>query len=214
MTSKDHIAHTLLSHAHPPSQASTLFTDRVQHKPLFLRPTSPTPADNRTRRRQHRLRRKDYFLRKQKPRPLSAREKRVSGLYNLARDECRYDVFLGLNRLWGVYMQEVLELGSQRQKAGGGGPVVTPTSHGSKLVSADMHGASVEVVRSRCSGRVGTRGIVVRDTKFTFVVVGPGDVVKSEFLSPELWRCCTRADWSSNTKRAYRLPLYCPAAWI
>jgi ribonuclease P protein subunit POP4 len=51
------------------------------------------------------------------------------------------------------------------------------------LVSADFHGAEVEVVRSRCAGRVGVRGIVVRDTKFTFVVVTEGDEVKSEFLS-------------------------------
>lgn len=55
-------------------------------------------------------------------------------------------------------------------------------AHGSKLVSADFHGAEVEVVRSAAGGRVGIKGIVVRDTKFTFVVVTEKDEVKSEFI--------------------------------
>lgn len=198
MTS-NHIAHTILSHAHPPAQAATLFTDRVQHKPLFLRPTSPTPDDNRNRRRLHRLRKKSYFLRKQKPKPLSAREKRVLGLYELPREECRYDVFLGLHRMWTEYMQEVLDLKGKEKDSGGGGRVVTPVSHGSKLVSADMHGAFLEVVRSRCSSRVGLKGIVVRDTKFTFLVVGPGDVVKCKLFSP-LLRCMAVDCWIAIPK--------------
>lgn len=186
---KQHIAHDLLSHAHTPDQASTLFTDRIQHKPLFLRPTSPTPADNRSRRRLHRLRKKEYFLRKQKPKPLSAREKRVSGLYDLPKEECKYSIFAGLHRLWVEYMQEVLDLNAK-----GAQGVVTPLSHGSKLVSADFHGAEVEVVRSRCVGRVGLRGIVVRDTKFTFVVVTAGDEVKCELLGAFLGAGMV-ADW-------------------
>lgn len=74
-------------------------------------------------------------------------------------------------------MQDILDL-----KSDGKSGVLTPASHGAKLVSADFHGAEVEVVRSRASGRVGIQGIVVRDTKFTFVVVTAKDEVKSEFL--------------------------------
>lgn len=81
--------------------------------------------------------------------------------------------------MWVQYMQEILDLRAQ----GGAAPLpVTPLSHGSKLVSADFHGAQIEVVRSRCASRVGAKGIVVRDTKFTFVVVTERDEVKSEFL--------------------------------
>ena len=177
-TPKTHIAQELLSRAHPPDQANTLFTERVQQKPLFLRPTSPTPADNRNRRRQHRLRKKEYFLRKQKPKPLSAKEKRQTGIYDLPKEECKYDIFEGLHRMWVEYMHEVLDLKGKD----GQHQVVTPLVHGSKLVSADFHGALLEVVRSRCASRVGLKGIVVRDTKFTFVVVTRGDEVKSEFL--------------------------------
>ena len=46
------------------------------------------------------------------------------------------------------------------------------------LVSADYHGALLEVVRSRCVSRIGLKGIVVKDTKFTFEIVTKHDVVK------------------------------------
>ncbi|PWY96616.1 ribonuclease P complex subunit Pop4 [Aspergillus sclerotioniger CBS 115572] len=174
MTSKPHIAHTLLTRAHSPDTAQTLFTERIKQKPLYIRPTSPTPSDNRSRRRLHRIRKKTYFLRKQKPQPLSAREKRATGLHALPKEECKYAIFQELHGMWVRYMQEMLELGEKKFK-----PPMNPTAHGSKLVSADFHGAEVEVVRSRCEGRVGVRGIVVRDTKFTFVVVTRGDEVKT-----------------------------------
>ncbi|KAH8705472.1 putative ribonuclease P complex subunit Pop4 [Talaromyces proteolyticus] len=174
--SQKHIAHELLSRAHSPDTADQLFTERIKQKPLYLRPTSPTPADNRSRRRLQRLRKKEYFYKKQKPRPLSAREKRVSGIHDIPKEECKYDIFKGLHELWVEYMQEVLDI--KDRKAYNYTPV-TPASHGSKLVSADYHGAKIEVVRSRCAGRVGVKGIVVRDTKFTFVIVTENDVVKT-----------------------------------
>ncbi|KAL2796351.1 hypothetical protein BJX66DRAFT_140545 [Aspergillus keveii] len=190
-SSKPHIAQTLLARAHSPDTADALFTERIKQKPLYLRATSPTPADNRSRRRQHRIRKKEYFLRHQKPKPLSAREKRKSGLYDLPKEECKYAIFKELNRMWVTYMCEILDLGpgawraqnqNQNQQKGqpqGPRPLVSALSHGSKLVSADFHGAEVEVVRSRCAGRVGIKGIVVRDTKFTFVVVTEKDEVKT-----------------------------------
>jgi ribonuclease P protein subunit POP4 len=68
--------------------------------------------------------------------------------------------------------------------------LVSALAHGSKLVSADFHGAEVEVVRSRCSGRVGLKGIVVRDTKFTFVIVTPKDEVKNIPKEQTIFRFC------------------------
>ncbi|OJJ62073.1 hypothetical protein ASPSYDRAFT_143113 [Aspergillus sydowii CBS 593.65] len=183
-TSNTHIAQTLLERAHSPDTAATLFTERIKQKPLHLRPTSPTPADNRSRRRLHRLRQKEYFLRHQKPKPLSAREKRESGVYKLPKEECKYETFKGLNQMWAEYMREILDLGS------GSGKLVTALSHGSKLVSADFHGAEMEVVRSKCSGRVGLKGIVVRDTKFTFVIVTESDEVKNIPKEQTVFRFC------------------------
>ncbi|RAO69761.1 uncharacterized protein BHQ10_005773 [Talaromyces amestolkiae] len=179
-TSKPHIAQDLLSRAHSPDTAEQLFTERIKQKPLYLRPTSPTPADKRSRRRLQRLRKKEYFYRKQRPQPLSARQKRVSGLYDISKEECKYEVFKGLHGMWVQYMQEVLGIEKSTNATNNGRPLtISGPAHGSKLVSADYHGAEVEVVRSRCAGRVGVKGIVIRDTKFTFVIVTEKDVVKT-----------------------------------
>ncbi|KAL4904966.1 hypothetical protein BDW74DRAFT_24586 [Aspergillus multicolor] len=212
MSSKTHIAQTLLARAHSPDTAETLFTERIKQKPLYLRPTSPTPADNRSRRRLHRLRKKEYFLRHQKPKPLSAREKRESGVYKLPKEECKYEIFKGLNQMWVEYMLEILDLGpggggwrvqqQQQEKKKENGQektqektqkprkLVSALAHGSKLVSADFHGAEMEVVRSRCPGRVGLKGIVVRDTKFTFVVVTAKDEMKTIPKEQTVFRFC------------------------
>ena len=56
---------------------------------------------------------------------------------------------------------------------------LTAQSVGSKLASADFHGAELEVVRSKCVGRVGCRGVVVRDTKYTFEVITKKNVLIS-----------------------------------
>jgi ribonuclease P protein subunit POP4 len=73
--------------------------------------------------------------------------------------------------MWVGYMQELL----------GGQTPVTPTA-AAKLVSAEFVGAEVQVVRCRCVSRVGVRGIVVKDTRFTFEIVTRKDELKSEFL--------------------------------
>lgn len=66
---------------------------------------------------------------------------------------------------------------------GGDGLGATPSSAGpgplvgeltlSKLAAADLHGALVTVVRSRCVSRVGIRGIVVRDRRGVLEIVVP-----------------------------------------
>jgi ribonuclease P protein subunit POP4 len=170
--------HALLARAHSPTSTDRIFADKIQTKPLLLHPTVHT--DKRALRRHIRERKKQYYLRKRKPRPLSAKEKRATGLHKLRKDEVdgpeRYEVYKGLNELWNGYMLEVLGYtkagkmveGWEKREVGVQG-------QGSLLASADMHGAEVEVVRSRDGGRVGLRGIVVRETKFSFVLVREGE---------------------------------------
>ena len=163
----EHIAQTLLSRAHPPDVAAAIFTEKVLHKPLHLRPTSPDPnsQDARAQRRRLRLRKKENLQRHQKPQPLSAKEKRRIGVYDIPDDAKRYDIYEPLHRMWVGYISEILDLKE-------GEPCfVTAQSVGSKLASADYHGAQLTVVRSRCVGMVGIEGIVVKDTKFTFQVI-------------------------------------------
>ncbi|MCJ1298434.1 hypothetical protein MMC08_001223 [Hypocenomyce scalaris] len=176
-TSSAHIAHTLLSRAHPASTATTIFTTKVLHKPLHLRPTSPDPTsqDARSRRRLLRLRKAARISRKSKTFPLSAKEKRVLGIYDIPASARKHDLYIPLHKLWVGYMWEILGLKEREKNAA----YVTAQGQGSKLPSADFHGAKVQVVRSRCVGRVGCEGIVVRDTKFTFEVVTAKDELKT-----------------------------------
>lgn len=72
-------------------------------------------------------------------------------------------------------MREVLGLKDSER-----GVYVTPHTSGQMLASADMHGALLTVVRSRCVSRVGLEGIVVRDTRFTFEIITKKNVVKGK----------------------------------
>ena len=163
----NHIAYEVLARAHPTDRAASIFAEKVTHKPLNLRPSSTAPAsqDARSARRLQRVRKLENSRRKQKPKPLSAKEKRISGIYDIPHGEQKYDIYVPLNRMWIGYVWEILGLRD------GETCFVTAQSAGPKLASADFHGAELEVVRCRCVGRVGCRGIVIKDTKFTFVVV-------------------------------------------
>jgi ribonuclease P protein subunit POP4 len=175
----NHPAHSLLSRAHSPTTAESIFTSKIKQKPLLLLPTAPDSSSKRSLRRHIRLRKKSYYLAHQRPRPLSAKEKRRLGVHDLKPEEIKYEIYAGLHRIWVGYMWEVLGVTVDGAVKWDGQRSITAQSHGSLLASADFHGAEIEVVRCWCGGRVGTRGIVVRDTKFTFVVVTEKNEVRT-----------------------------------
>ncbi|KAI9862080.1 MAG: hypothetical protein M1813_004855 [Trichoglossum hirsutum] len=168
------IVRNLLSKAFSPTDADRIFTDKVLHRPLLLQPTAEadpgtiTP-DARTRRQQARAKAQQLSRRRarQKPKPLSAREIRALRVHKIPREARKYAIYEPVHRMWVGYVQELL----------GGQAPVTPTAVG-KLVSAEFVGAEVEVVRCRCVSRVGVRGIVVKDTRFTFEIVTRKDELK------------------------------------
>ena len=175
-----HIAQALLAKAHSPEAAAEIFTEKVLRKPLRLRPTSPDPTsqDARSKRRIQRLRKTEKSRRRQKLKPLSAREKRRTGIYDIPDDAWRYEIYVPLHRMWVGYMWEILGIKDGEK------PFVTAQNAGSKLASAEYHGAEFIVVRSKCAGMVGLAGIVVRDTKFTFQII----TEKNELKSMHVWQ--------------------------
>ena len=82
--------------------------------------------------------------------------------------------------MWVDYMREILGLTESQNL------YTTAQSAGAKLVSADYHGAEIEVVRTLCAGMVGIRGIVLRDTKFTFQIVTKKNQLKSKNAAVEV----------------------------
>ena len=170
-----HIAKELLSKAHSPSAADTIFKEKVLQRSLFLRPTSPDPSsrDARAQRRLQRLRKAEQKKRRQKPKPLSAKEKRISGIYDIPKEQQKHALYVPLHKMWVGYMREVLGIEGSKK------PYITAKGAGSHLASADYHGAELAVVRSRCVGIVGLKGIVIKDTKFTFQIITEKNILKS-----------------------------------
>jgi ribonuclease P protein subunit POP4 len=172
-----HIAQTLLQRAHSPTTAKNHFAERVIKRPLHIRATSPTPSARAVRRRALNERKEtDRKRSKNKPRPLSAARKRALCLNEIPKEQQKYDIYEPLHGLWIGYMREILGLNDAERSV-----YVTPHASGQMLATADMHGALVSVVRSRCVSRVGLEGIVVRDTRFTFEVVTKKNIVKGMF---------------------------------
>ncbi|CAO2654892.1 Nn.00g116250.m01.CDS01 [Neocucurbitaria sp. VM-36] len=168
-------AQTLLERAFSPDTAASHYTERVIKRPLNIRPTSPTPSARAVRRQALNERKQQQQKRsKNKPRPLSAAQKRKLGLNEIPKEQQKYAIYEPLHNLWVGYMREILGLNDA-----GRAVHVTPNASGQMLASADMHGALLSVVRSRCVSRVGLEGIVVRDTRFTFEIITKRNVVKA-----------------------------------
>ncbi|THZ05277.1 RNase P/MRP, p29 subunit [Aureobasidium pullulans] len=169
---KEHPALGLLIRAHDPSISSQIFREKVQNRPLLLRPSSPDPReDARSKRQKARLEKAKANRKSKKRRPLTAKRKRELGVYDIPKEQQKYDIYVPIWKLWCAYMREILGMSKSRYvNAAGVGPL---------LASADYHGAMVDVVRCRCVGRVGIRGIVVKDTKFTLEIITPKNELKT-----------------------------------
>lgn len=166
----------LLQRAFSPDTAASLYTDRIAKRPLPIRATSPTPSARALRRRVLTERKERNRRNTTKPRPLSAAQKRKLNLTEIPKAQQKYSIYEPLHSLWVGYIRDILGLSDANANAKN---YVTPSSAGQMLASADMHGARLSVVRSRCVSRVGLVGIVVRDTRYTFEIVTRGDTVKS-----------------------------------
>ncbi|KAJ4985833.1 ribonuclease P protein subunit p29 [Stagonosporopsis vannaccii] len=166
----------LLQRAFSPDTAASLYTERIAKRPLPIRATSPTPSARAVRRRALTERKERTRRNATKPRPLSAAQKRKLNLTEIPKAQQKYPIYEPLHNLWTGYIRDILGLSDANANAKN---YVTPSSAGQMLASADMHGALLSVVRSRCVSRVGLEGIVVRDTRYTFEIVTRGNTVKS-----------------------------------
>jgi ribonuclease P protein subunit POP4 len=155
----------------------------VLHKPLFLRPTSyaDKPLDARQARQRARDAKEAARARKStKPKPLSAKQKRALCLYDIPKPHQRYEIFEPLHRMWLGYIRDVL--GVDKTRPDGLQVHLDAKTAGPLLGAADLHGAELEVVRCRCVGRVGVKGIVAKETRGTFEIITKQNVLKSKSL--------------------------------
>lgn len=172
-----HIAQELLARAHPGDTASTIYREKVKQRPLLLRPSSPDSKHDARSKRQYERHQKDKAQRKsKKPKPLSAKQKRKLCLYEIPKSQQKYAIYEPMHKLWCDYMREIVGLNKEGEESGR--TWVDAAQVGPVLVSADYHGAEIEIVRSKCESLVGLKGIVVKDGKFAFEVVTRKDELK------------------------------------
>ncbi|KIW00499.1 uncharacterized protein PV09_08019 [Verruconis gallopava] len=173
------VALTLLSQAHTADFAATYYRDKVVQRPLYLKPTPKDPSEPSARDLRRRVREEKKAHKQKlsgKPKPLSAKRKRALQIYAIPKSQQKYDIYAPMHKLWCGYMHEILGLNRPDSSQA---HYIDPKNAGPLLASADFHGAFVQVVSSRCVGRVGVRGIVVRDTKSTFEIITPNNKLKT-----------------------------------
>ncbi|RDA84337.1 hypothetical protein CP532_4944 [Ophiocordyceps camponoti-leonardi (nom. inval.)] len=184
---------SLLARAHSPESAERIFSNKINHRTLHLRPSSPPPSIRNARTARRIAREKSKKKGKGKGGPLSCRERRKLGLDDLSRRGHKYEVYEPLHHLWLGYMRETL---------GGdlytGGPAAA-----AKLASAEFHGALVEVVRSGCPSRVGIKGIVVHDRKFVMEIVTEKGRLKMVPKEGTTFRCVVPPEQATEKQSSF-----------
>lgn len=143
----------------PAERIEAQYTTKLEHKSLLLQPTVRA-GDTRTIKALKEQRRKDA---KRKPRPMGAREKRKTGFNDIPASAHHHTLYIELNHLWSGYMREVL---------------ATSGLEG-KLLKADYHGARIKVVQTACPSMLFICGIVIKETRQTFVVSTEKNQIKT-----------------------------------
>lgn len=111
---------------------------------------------------------------------LTGQERRKLGLHRVDKTNKTFKMFLPIHDLWKSYAQELLRT-SYFLKSGSEGNVRNSKTESlqNRIRKIDYFGCFLRVTRSRCSEYIGTQGIVIRETKNTFVMVCPDDSVKT-----------------------------------
>ncbi|TPX44596.1 hypothetical protein SeMB42_g01539 [Synchytrium endobioticum] len=119
--------------------------------------------------------------RKQKMRkrdgPLTATEKRKLGVYDVPKDQCKFELFEPLHQLWKEYMKDLI-FGDSAPSSASPAQKLQPTYVLPKILKADFHGGILTVVRSKCPSYIGTSGIMFKETEHLFHLVTRQDQVK------------------------------------
>ncbi|XP_054878385.1 ribonuclease P protein subunit p29 [Poeciliopsis prolifica] len=128
----------------------------LTHKAVLLGYSRPRRDTTRTKNRK-------------KAKGLNARQKRMMKVFHIKPQHQRYELFLPLHQLWRQYVVDL---------CGGLKPTVNPQYVQQKLMKADLHGAVITVVRSKCPSYVGTTGILIQEFKHVFKIITKEDQVK------------------------------------
>ncbi|RVE74979.1 hypothetical protein OJAV_G00027320 [Oryzias javanicus] len=104
-----------------------------------------------------------------KAKGLTAQQKKALKVFQIRPEHRRYQLFLPLHDLWRQYVRDL---------CGGLRPSCSPQFVQQKLLRADLHGAIITVVRSKCPSYVGVSGILLQEFKHVFKIITADDRLK------------------------------------
>ncbi|XP_069161841.1 ribonuclease P protein subunit p29-like [Procambarus clarkii] len=139
-------------------------------------------TDKKARRRPHKSLNKKN-IKKDAPhrgkKRLTGRERRELGLHKVDRSNKTFNMFLPINDIWKKYAVDLLGINHFMENGWTGSDRDTRTEAvQSRVRKIEYFGCFMRVTKSRCSEYVGTQGIVIRETKNTFMMICPNDQVK------------------------------------
>ncbi|XP_053635290.1 ribonuclease P protein subunit p29 isoform X2 [Cherax quadricarinatus] len=139
-------------------------------------------TDKKARRRPHKSLRKKNIPGRAPHRGkkrLTGRERRELGLHKVDRSNKTFEMFLPINDIWKKYAEALLGITHFMESGWTGGDRDTKTEAVQNRVrKIDYFGCFMRVTKSRCSEYIGIQGIVIRETKNTFMMICPNDKVK------------------------------------
>ncbi|GFY71997.1 ribonuclease P protein subunit p29 [Trichonephila inaurata madagascariensis] len=140
----------------------------------FLKKTVPNPLNEfkeyifgikKFKKRRNRMKRKKCKT------LFNASEQRRLGILKIDPQSTKFQTFIPIHELWKQYMQKMLQLKE-------------PLPHDlsgiyQKLSKADYHGCFLVVVSSACHNYVGSKGIVIQETKNVFRLITEENKIKT-----------------------------------
>jgi ribonuclease P protein subunit POP4 len=143
--------------------------DRLRGKTVMLDNTR-----TQTQQQRHEVRQRRQLLRKRRRLGVSLPEE--SDRKAMREDRGQYRDYLCLHEAWQQYAEAVMSSGAPTSAPRDRGDPIAGVSH--RLFLADLHGARIRVVESRCGSDVGIEGIVIRESKSALHLIDMKDAVK------------------------------------
>ncbi|CAL4109645.1 unnamed protein product, partial [Meganyctiphanes norvegica] len=111
---------------------------------------------------------------------MTGREIRELGLHKLDKNNKTFEMFIPVNDMWKEYARDMLGIKHLANVSWKGtGTDGTTTAVQGRLRKLEYFGCFVRITRSRCSDYIGLNGIIIKETKYIFMLICPDDKIKT-----------------------------------
>ncbi|ESO81963.1 hypothetical protein LOTGIDRAFT_198435 [Lottia gigantea] len=103
---------------------------------------------------------------------MTHKERKKMKLFDIKKEDQIYEKYIPLHNLWKDYISDLLYSGDKEKSEG------ILTNDAQKLLKADLHGAIITVIKSRCPSYIHTTGILLQETRNTFNIITKNNKIK------------------------------------